>query len=68
MIFFACHQSGCYLELPTNRAGSIRRPSEALQGQPIKSAWSGISPASIIRSLKVCGMSNDVQGTEEDIV
>jgi len=37
-----------------NTAGSIRRPSEALQGQPIKTAWNGISPASNIRAFKEC--------------
>jgi len=60
MIFFTCHQCGCYLELPTNTAGSIRRPSEALQGQLIKTTWNGISPASNIRAFKECCLSNDV--------
>jgi hypothetical protein len=57
---FTRHQTGCYLELPTNTAGSIRRPSEGLQGQLIKSARNGISPASIIRAFKGSCVSNDV--------
>jgi hypothetical protein len=33
-------------------AGNIRRPSEALLGQWIKTAWDGISPESIVKGFK----------------
>jgi hypothetical protein len=43
---------------PLTPAGNIRRPSEALLGQWIKTAWDDISPESISRGLKsaVCQM------------
>lgn len=52
---------GAVQELPPNTAGNIR-PNEALLEQWIKSAWNDISPQSII-----CCMSNDMNGTEDDI-
>jgi hypothetical protein len=48
---------------PLTPAGNIRRPSEALLEQWMKTAWDVISPESIIKGFKKCCMSNDMNGT-----
>jgi hypothetical protein len=53
---------------PLTPAGNIRRPSEALLGQWIKTAWNDISPESIGKGFKKCCVSNDMNGTEDDDV
>jgi hypothetical protein len=53
---------------PLTPAGNIRRPSEALFGQWIKTAWDDISPESIVKGFKKCYMSNDMNGTEDDVL
>jgi hypothetical protein len=42
---------------PLTPAGNIRRPSEALLGQWIKTAWDDILPESIIKGFKKCCVS-----------
>jgi hypothetical protein len=49
-------------------AGNIRRSSEALLGQWIKTAWDNISPESIIKGFEKCCVSNDMNGTEDDVL
>jgi hypothetical protein len=51
---------------PLTPAENIRRPSEALLGQWIKTAWDDISPESIVKWFKKCCVSNDMNGTEDD--
>jgi hypothetical protein len=53
---------------PLTPAGNIRRPSEALFGQWIKTVWDDISPESIIKWFKKCCVSNDMNGTEDDVL
>jgi hypothetical protein len=53
---------------PLTSAGNIRRPSEALLGQWIKTAWDDILPESIVKGLKKCCVSNDMNGTEDDVL
>jgi hypothetical protein len=53
---------------PLTPAGNIRRPSEALHGQWIKTAWDDISPESIIKGFKKRCLSNDMNGTEDDVL
>jgi hypothetical protein len=50
---------------PLTPAGNIR-PSEAVLGQWIKTAWDDISPESIVKGFKKCCVSNDTNGTEDD--
>jgi hypothetical protein len=45
---------------PLIPAGKIRRPSEALLGQWIKTAWDEISQESIVRGFKKCCVSNNM--------
>jgi hypothetical protein len=52
---------------PQTPAENIR-PSEALLGQWIKTAWDDISPESIVRGFKKCCVSNDVNGIEDDVL
>jgi hypothetical protein len=53
---------------PLTPAGNIRRPSEALLGQWIKIAWDDISPESIVKWFKKCCVSNNMNGTEDDVL
>jgi hypothetical protein len=46
----------------------MRRPSEALLGQWIKTAWDDISPESIVKGFRRCCVSNDMNGTEDDVL
>jgi hypothetical protein len=62
---FTCMGNGCYLGTP---AGNIRRPSKALLGQWNKTAWDDISPESILKGFKKCCVSNDMNGTEDDVL
>jgi hypothetical protein len=54
-------------ELSPIPAGNIRQPSEALLGQWNDTAWDDISPESIMGGFKKCWVSNNVNGTEDDI-
>jgi hypothetical protein len=51
---------------PLTPAGNIRRPSEALPGQWIKTAWDDILPESIIKGFKKCCVSNDTNQTQDN--
>jgi hypothetical protein len=53
---------------PLTPVRNIRRPSEALLGQWIKTAWDDISPESIVRGFKKCCVSNDMNGTEDHVL
>jgi hypothetical protein len=37
-------------------------------GQWIKTAWDDISPESIVMGFKTCCVSNDINGTEDDVL
>jgi hypothetical protein len=55
-----CHMTPEWLLCgPTNTAGNTRRPSEALLGQSVKTAWNDILAESIITGFKKCCVSND---------
>jgi hypothetical protein len=53
--------------LPT-AAWSVKRLPEVLFGQCIDSVWKDISPESIIKGFKKCFVSNNTNGTEDDIL
>lgn len=48
--------------------GRIKRPSMELMCQWIGEAWDMISPKIVVRSFKKTGISNDLDGTEDDIL
>jgi hypothetical protein len=57
-----------FWELSTNTSRKHKKPSEALLGQWIKTVWDDISPESIVMGLKKCCVSNDMNGTEDDVL
>ena len=50
------------------KSGAIKRPGLSLVVQWVKEAWESISDDIIIRSFKKCGISNAMDGTEDDIL
>src|SRR3954464_12136951 len=47
-------------------AGKIKRPSYSLVATWVKEAWDNIDPAMIQRSFKCCGISTEVDGSEDN--
>lgn len=45
--------------------GKIKRPSYSLVATWVKGAWDNIDPAMIRRSFKCCGISTEVDGSED---
>ena len=50
------------------KSGAMKRPGLSLVVQWVKEAWEIISDDIIIRSFKKCGISNAMDGTEDDIL
>ena len=50
------------------KSGAMKRPGLSLVVQWVKEAWESISDDIIIRSFKKCGISNAMDGTEDDIL
>jgi len=48
--------------------GKIKRPSYSLVVTWVKEAWDNIDPAMIRRSFKCCGISTEVNGSEDDLI
>jgi hypothetical protein len=48
--------------------GKIRKPSVALLCQWVKTSWQRICPEVIVRELKKCCVSNEMDGREDDIL
>ena len=46
-------------------AGDIR-PSEALRGKLVKTAWNDASPESVVNTVENFYVSSDIIGTEDD--
>src|SRR5688572_10661745 len=46
-------------------SGKIKRPSYSLVANWIKEAWDKIDPIMIQRSFKCCGVSTEVDGSED---
>jgi hypothetical protein len=47
-------------------AGKIKRPSYSLVANWVKEAWDNIDPTMIQRSFKCCGISTEVDGSEDN--
>jgi hypothetical protein len=50
---------------PLTPTGNIRRP---YLGQWIKTAWDDMSPEPIVKGFKKCCMSNNMNGTDDDVL
>ena len=49
-------------------SGKIKRPSYLLVANWVKESWDAIDPNMIKRSFKCCGISNDINGSEDDLI
>src|ERR1043166_5808455 len=49
-------------------SGRIKKPSYSLVANWVKDSWDAIDPNMIKRSFKCCGISNDVNGLEDDLI
>ena len=49
-------------------AGNRKRPSLPTVTQWVKTAWDSIDPAIIVRAFKKCSITNELDGTEDDIL
>ena len=59
-----CHPS-CLSYIPT---GKVRKPTVGGVCSWVIKAWNGVKPKVIIKSFKKCGISNAMDGTEDDAV
>jgi hypothetical protein len=48
--------------------GKIKRLSYSLVATWVKEAWDNIDPAMIRRSFKCCGISTELNGSEDDSI
>jgi hypothetical protein len=49
-------------------SGKIKRPSYSLVANWVKDSWDAIDPNMIKRSFKCCGISNNINGSEDDLI
>src|SRR2546423_12510062 len=49
-------------------SGRIKKPSYSLVANWVKDSWDAIDPNMIKRSFKCCGISNDINGLEDDLI
>ena len=49
-------------------SGKIKRPSYSLVANWVKEAWDNIEPAMIWKSFKCCGISTELNGSEDDLI
>jgi len=49
-------------------AGNLKWPSLPVVTQWVKMTWESINPAIITKSFKNCSISNDLDGTEDDVL
>ncbi|CAG8644538.1 10171_t:CDS:2 [Paraglomus occultum] len=50
------------------RGGNLKRPDNSLMCHWISEAWSDIPYEIIVQSFKTCGISNDLNGTEDNLI
>src|ERR1043166_2703696 len=46
----------------------IKKPSYSLVANWVKDSWDAIDPNMIKRSFKCCGISNNINGLEDDLI
>ena len=49
-------------------SGRIKKPSYSLVTNWVKDSWDAIDPNMIKRSFKYCGISNNINGLEDDLI
>src|SRR5215475_3957357 len=49
-------------------SGKIKRPSYSLVANWVKESWDAINPNMIKRSFKCCGISNSINGLEDNLI
>ena len=49
-------------------SGKIKKPSYSLVTNWVKDSWDAIDPNMIKRSFKYCGVSNNINGTEDGLI
>lgn len=55
-------------EKELTKGGSLKRPSLPLVVGWVKNAWDSIKPEMVVKSFKKCGISNAMDGTEDDML
>uniref|UniRef100_A0A8C4T4I5 DDE-1 domain-containing protein n=1 Tax=Erpetoichthys calabaricus TaxID=27687 RepID=A0A8C4T4I5_ERPCA len=53
---------------PLTPTGKIKKPSASLLGKWVATPWQKIDPESIVKGFKKCCISNNLNGTEDDIL
>ena len=56
------------MKMSITKSGRLRKPSITLWCNWIIKAWDQIDPAAIIKSFKVCSISNALDGSEDSIL
>lgn len=49
-------------------AGNVKAPSSTTMTSWVLEAWRGLPEEMVTRSFKKCGISNSIDGTEDDIL
>jgi len=60
-----------WIEAPTHHitpAGRVKRPSNSNVYEWVKNSWQRVKSEIIVKSLKKCGISNALDGSEDDIL
>ena len=60
-----------WTEAPTHHvtlAGRVKQPSISNVCEWVKNSWQRVKIETIVKSLKKCGISNALDGTEDDIL
>ena len=58
-----------WIEAPTHHitpAGRVKRPSNSNVYEWVKNSWQRVKSEIIVKSLKKCGISNALDGSEDD--
>ena len=62
---------GKWTEAPTHHvtpAGRVKRPSISNVCEWVKNSWQRVKSETIVKSLKKCGISNTLDGSEDNIL
>jgi len=60
-----------WIEAPTHHvapAGRVKRPSISKVGEWVINSWQRVKSETVVKSLKKCGISNALDGREDDIL
>lgn len=53
---------------PTTPSGNLKPPTKLQLAQWIKNAWAEIPVDAVRKSFKVCAISNNLDGSEDDMI